>query len=178
MLFKCWASVVDGGPTFKQNWVNKQDILNQCWNQCCPIIYDAGPTLSQHWFIGLCYRAGQHHDGATYCQIGQIGLASSNSSTIFKDSSNAANTRFWPTIGQLWSSLAGPSCLGLISLFSDPVCLYENPKFLCSLWCCKNSDTSGKVRHTPPPHHKDHTVVNNVEKVVSNKLACSTQIQF
>ena len=163
--------------------INKSSWTNAAWNQCCPIFYDAGPTLSQHWFIGLCYRAGQHHDGATYCQIGQIGLASSNSFTIFKDSSNAANTRFWPTVGQLWSSLAGPSCLGLISLFSDHACL--------SVWKPKVSLQRVELQEfwyvwkgtaCPPPslRRKDHTVVNNAENVVNNKieLVCSTQLRF
>ena len=27
MLFKCWASVEDGGPTFKQHWVNASCLL-------------------------------------------------------------------------------------------------------------------------------------------------------
>ena len=27
MLFECWASVEDGGPTFKQHWVNASCLL-------------------------------------------------------------------------------------------------------------------------------------------------------
>ena len=27
MLFKCWASVADGGPTFKQHWINESCLL-------------------------------------------------------------------------------------------------------------------------------------------------------
>ena len=30
MLFQCWASVEDGGPTLKQHWVNAPCLLGYC----------------------------------------------------------------------------------------------------------------------------------------------------
>ena len=35
MLFQCWASVEDGGPTLKLHWVNSSCLLGhvaQCWD--------------------------------------------------------------------------------------------------------------------------------------------------
>ena len=36
MLFECWATVVDGGPT-----------LFECW----ATVVDGGPTFKQHWIV-------------------------------------------------------------------------------------------------------------------------------
>ena len=51
MLFQCWASVEDAGPTLKQHWVDAP----ACWAKY-PVIaklwLNAGPTsatLSRHW---------------------------------------------------------------------------------------------------------------------------------
>ena len=82
MLFQCWASVEDGGPTLKQNWVNASFV---CWDaeinnghldivtmihleynaqqtrgihsmlfQCWAHVEDGGPTLKQHWVNASC----------------------------------------------------------------------------------------------------------------------------
>ena len=31
MLFQCWASVIDTGPTLKQHWVNASRLLGQLY---------------------------------------------------------------------------------------------------------------------------------------------------
>ena len=54
LLFQCWVSVVDGGPTIKQQWLNIscykgiryiKPISGQCW----PSVADSGPTSNQQW---------------------------------------------------------------------------------------------------------------------------------
>ena len=51
MLFQCWASVVDGGPTLKQHWVNASCLLGRAQ------IYKF--TFSVICQLKLCHRDPQ-----------------------------------------------------------------------------------------------------------------------
>ena len=45
MLFQCWVSVEDGGPTLKQNWVNALCLLGIC--NGCIIISNRDTSMSK-----------------------------------------------------------------------------------------------------------------------------------
>ena len=55
MLFQCWASVEDGGPTLKQHWTNAPCLLGKHQPT------DAGSTLKQQWVNILYLFMPVHH---------------------------------------------------------------------------------------------------------------------
>ena len=71
MLFQCWVSVEDGGPTIKQHWVNASCLLRLSPANTirCHIVgsmlcqrSDGGPTLNQHWDNVLFLLGGRDSD--------------------------------------------------------------------------------------------------------------------
>ena len=76
---QCWASVVDGGPTLDQHWVDVSCLLGAALSKtrytdpipvkCWASVADDGLTLKQHWVTVFCRLHGHKLIGRLFTHL-------------------------------------------------------------------------------------------------------------